>query len=335
VAAAGFGVVLSLGLLSTAEAQRESIRWATSDVGSYGYAVASIMVDLLDRALGDNVTVTVHPYPSTTAAKKATMNGEAEISYTADVGMRSFYDRTGPYEGFEPTAGPLVHAFYAYPMETFLVVPAASADNFDSWADFDGQPTFFTPAGYMNWLNMVRIFDALGYEFNHVEIDSSTTADALEAGSIVGAASYTTAGASLPTWWREAELRTDISAINPTEDEVARLRAAGLVPVEVDPAVAFSQDLGVDRVIGVPIWFAYNVRPDMSEERVYEMLTTFHENIDRLVEGDPGFRPLAADFVGTQAAGVGANPDIPVHPGLARFLQEHDAWNDAWTISAN
>jgi hypothetical protein len=22
-----------------------------------------------------------------------------------------------------------------------------------------------------------------------------------------------------------------------------------------------------------------------------------------------------------------------VHPGLARFLQEHDAWNDEWTIA--
>jgi uncharacterized protein len=85
--------------------------------------------------------------------------------------------------------------------------------------------------------------------------------------------------------------------------------------------------------IGVPIFFGYNVRADMDEEVVYQMLTVFNDNIDRLVEGDPGFRPLAADFVGTQAAGVAANPDIPVHPGLARFLQEHDAWNDEWIIA--
>lgn len=334
-AAVGIAAILMSGYPGAVDAQRESVRWATSDVGSYGYAVANVMIDLLERALGEDATVTVNPYPSTTAAKKATMNGEAEVSYTADVGMRSFYDRTGPYDGFEPTVGPLVHTFYAYPMETFLVVPAARADQYDSWSDFDGQPTFFTPAGYMNWLNMGRIFNALGYEFNHVEIDSATTADALEAGSIVAAAAYTTAGVSLPTWWREAELRADISAVNPSEDEVARLREAGLVPVEIDPSQAFSQDLGVDRILGVPIYFGYNVRPDVSEDFVYKMLTTFHENIDSLVEGDAGFRPLASDFVGTQAAGVGANPDIPVHPGLARFLKENDAWNDNWTISEN
>lgn len=333
VFAAGFAAAFAWSAAQPADAQRQSVRWNTSDVGSYGYSVASIMVDMLDEALGENYTVTVHPYPSTTAAKLATMDGEGEISYTADVGMRQLYDRQGPFDGYEPATGLLVHTFYAYPMETHLVVPTAMADQFNSWEDFAGEPVFFTPAGYMNWLNMGRIFAALGYDQNHVEIDSATTADALEAGSIVGAASYTTAGASLPTWWREAELRADITAINPTEEEVNRLREAGLSVVEIDPSEAYTQDLGVERVLAVPIYFGYNVRADMDEEVVYQMLTVFHENIDRLVDGDAGFRPLAADFVGVQAGGVAANPDIPVHPGLARFLQEHDAWNDDWTIS--
>lgn len=324
---------VTLATVTPADAQRQAIRLNTSDVGSYGYSVASILVDLLDQALGDGYAVTVHPFPSTTAAKIATMDGDGEISYTADVGMRELYDRGGSFDGFEASVGDLVHTFYVYPMETFLVVPTASADNFSSWEDFSGQPVFHTPAGYMNWLNMARIFGALGYEFNHVEIDSSTTADALEAGSIVGAATYTTAGASLPTWWREAELRIDITAINPTDEEVEALAAAGLQAVEVDPAEAFTQDIGVESALAIPIYFGYNVRADMDEEVVYQMLTVFHDNIDRLVEGDPGFEPLASDFVGTQAAGVAANPDIPVHAGLARFLEEHDAWDDSWTIA--
>jgi TRAP-type uncharacterized transport system substrate-binding protein len=333
-ALAGAGVLLiAASALQPAEAQRQSLRWATSDVGSYGYSVASLMVEALEEALGGEYTVTVHPYPSTSAAMKATMEGEAEISYTADVGMREFYDRSGPFEGYEPTEGSLVHAWYAYPMETFLTVPAAQADNFQSWGDLSGEPVFFTPAGYMNWLNMTRIWNALGYDFNHVEIDNATTADALEAGSIVGAASYTTAGSSLPTWWREAELRADISVVNPSEEEIERLRAAGLAPKEVDPEAAFTQDVGVETIIGVPIYFAYNVRPDLDEEVVYRMLTAFMESAPGLAEQEPGFKPLASDFVGTQVGGISANPDIPVHPGLARFLQEHDAWNDQWTIA--
>src|SRR5690554_3365351 len=116
--------------------RRVPIRWATADVGSYGYSVASMMVDVLNRELPSQYVVTVHPYPSTTAAMRAAMNGEAEISYTADVGMRELYDRVGPYEDFTPRMSDLVHTWYAYPMESFLTAPRGIADQFNAWGDF-------------------------------------------------------------------------------------------------------------------------------------------------------------------------------------------------------
>ena len=332
--AATFACVLAAdSILHSANAQRQSIRWATSNVGSYGYAVASAMTGILEEALGGEYTVTVNPYPSTTGAMKATMDGEAEIGYTADVGMREAYGGEGGFQGYNPAAGPLVHTWYAYPMESFMAAPAATADQFSCWGDFSGKPVFYTTAGFMNWLNWRRIYDALGYEFNHVEIDTATNADALEAGTIVGSASYTTAGRSLATYWRETELRADVTLINPCPEEVAKLEEAGLSVAEVDPSIAFSQDVGVETVLGVPILFAYNVRADLPEDVVYRMLTAFYERRDELAEVDPGFTPLASGFVKMQVDGISANPDIPVHPGLARFLKENDAWNDIWTIA--
>src|SRR5690606_17646250 len=171
-----------------------ALRWATSDVGSYGYAVASFMVDVLDAELEGNYVVTVHPYPSASAAMKAVMDGDAEFAYTADVGMQESYVRSGPFEGYEPGMAELVHTFYAYPMESFLLTSRDNADQYATYADFDGEAVFFTPSGSMNWLNFKRVFEALGYEFNHVEMDSSAVADALESGSIVGAGGFTTAG---------------------------------------------------------------------------------------------------------------------------------------------
>lgn len=332
LAVVGLAVATTTATVHQAEA-RETIRFATSNVGSYGYAVGSVISDVLQRHLGSDYALVVQPYPSTSGAMRTVMDGDGEFAYTADVGMRSLYDGDRPYDNYEPRAGRLVHTLYVYPMETFMLVPSSIADRFNSYADFDGEPVFFTPAGFMNWLNMRRVFAALGYEANHVEIDSATVADAFEAGSVVGAAGYTTAGVSLPTWWREAELRADLTAINPTEEERAKLEAAGLVPQQIDPDAAFSQELGVDHIWGVPIYFAYNVRPDMDAELLERVLNILYENVDTLVEGDPGFRPLASDFVGTQAAGVAANPDIPVHPGLANFLKANDAWNDDWTIA--
>jgi uncharacterized protein len=325
----------TLATIMPADAQRQSIRWATSNTGSYGYMVASSMVDILETALGGNYVITVQPYPSTTGAMKATMDGDAEIGYTADVGMRGLYDRGAGFDGYDPSVGLLVHTWYAYPMESFMAAPAGTADQYACWGDFSGEPVFFTTAGFMNWLNFRRIYETLGYDFNHVEIDPSTQADALEGGTIVGAVAYTTAGRSLASYWRETELRADVTVINPCDDEIEQLTAAGLTPMEVDPSIAFSQDVGVGTVYGVPIYFAYNVRPDMDEEVVYTMLSAFYEAREELAEADPGFVPMARDFVGMQVGGISANPDIPVHPGLARFLQEHDAWNDGWTIADN
>jgi uncharacterized protein len=330
----GAAALLIAASMPAAEAQdRQSIRWATSNTGSYGYAVGSSMATILEEALGGNYTVTVQPYPSTTGAMKAAMDGEAEIGYTADVGMTSLYAKEAGFEGYEAGQGMLVHTWYAYPMESFMAAPAATADQYECWGDFSGQPVFFTTAGFMNWLNFRRIYDALGYEFNHVEIDPSTQADALEQGSIVGAVAYTTAGRSLASYWRETELRADVTLINPCPDEVEKLQEAGLLISEVDPSEAFSQDVGVDQILGVPILFAYNVRPDMPEEVVHTMLTAFYDRREELAETDPGFTPLANDFVGMQVAGIRANPEIPVHPGLARFLQDHNAWDDSWTIA--
>jgi len=334
VSAAVFAAVLAFSAVGPAAAQeRKSIRWATSNVDSYGYKVASSMVRVLEEALGGEYTVTVNPYPSTTGAMKAAMDGTGEIGYTADVGMTQLYEGVGGFKDYKAGKGRLVHTWYAYPMESFMAAPAATAAQYRCWGDFSGKPVFFTTAGFMNWLNFQRIYKALGYEFKHVQIDPKTQADALQSGSIVGAVAYTTAGRSLASYWRETEIRADIRMINPCPNEIEKLKAAGLGIKEVDPKQAFSKDVGVDKILGVPILFAYNVRADMPETVVYKMLSGFYKNREALATNDPGFTPMARDFVGMQVEGISANPHIPVHPGLAKFLKENNAWKSNWKIA--
>jgi len=328
--------VFALAAITPADAQeRKSIRWATSSTGSYGYKVAAQMVQVLEEALGGEYTVTVNPYPSTTAAMKATMDGNAEIGYTADVGMTPLYAGEGGFKDYTPAKAKMVHTWYAYPMESFMAVYAPNAGKYKSWGDFSGKPVFFTPAGFMNWLNFQRIFKTLGYEFKHVQIGEPAQGDALQAGTIAGSVAYTTAGKSLPTYWRETELRLDIKVINPSADEVKKLTAANLAPVEIKATDAFSKDIGVKTILGVPLLFGYNVRPDMPEAIVYKMLSKFYADRESIAKTDPGFEPMARDFVGMQVNGIKANPDIPVHAGLAKFLKEHKAWNDKWKIAGS
>jgi uncharacterized protein len=321
--------------VSAADAQeRKSLRWTTSQVGSYGYTIAASMAKIAEQALGGEYTVTVAPYTSPTVAMKEVMQGNGEIAYTADIGMTEFAERSGGFQNFKPTKPELVHTWYAYPMESMMATSAKLAPQFKCWKDFSGKPVFYTQAGFQNWLNWRRIYKTLGYDFKHVQIDLKSNADAMEAGTIVGSATYTTAGKSLAAYWKETEIRIDIKVVNPCPDEVAKLKAAGLAVAEVDPKGAFTKDVGPTTLMGVPILFGYNARSDMPEDMVYKLVKAFYDKRDELVKIDPGFTAMAKDFVGMQVQGINANPQTPVHPGLAKFLKEQKAWNDTWKVAS-
>ncbi|HWE17189.1 MAG TPA: TAXI family TRAP transporter solute-binding subunit [Hyphomicrobiaceae bacterium] len=333
-AASAVAAAFAISTLPGAEAQqRKSLRWSTAQVGSYGYTIAAAMAKVLEQALGGEYTVTVQPYASPTVAMKAVMDGEGEIAYTADIGMTQFAERSGPFKDYKPAKPELVHTWYAYPMETMMATTVKGAETLKCWKDFSGKPVYFTQAGFQNWLNWQRIFKTLGYEFKHVQIDNKANADALEQGTIVGSGIYTTAGRSLPPYWKETEVRMDFKVINPCPDEVAKIKAAGLGIINVEAKDAFAKDVGATTLQGVPILFGYNLRSDASEDLVYKMVKAFYDRKDELVTLDPGFAPLAKDFVGMQVQGINANPQIPVHPGLAKFLKERKAWDDKWKVA--
>jgi len=333
VFAAALAGVFAASAVQTADAQaRKSLRWASTQPGSYGYGVAAQMTKIIEEALGGEYTVTVQPYQSPTVAMKAVMDGKGEIAYTADIGMTQFSERIGGFKNYKPQVPEIAHTWYAYPMESMMAVAKKDADKFKCWKDFSGKPVFYTNAGFMNWLNWQRIHKALGTEFKHVQIDLKANADALQSGTIVGSATYTTAGRSLAAYWKETDIRMDIAVINPCPDEIAKVKAAGLSFAEVDPKNAFSKPVGPSKLMGVPILFGYNARLDIPEDVVYKMVSAFYKKKDDLLKADPGFTPLAKDFVGMQVNGINANPQVPVHPGLAKFLKEHKAWNDKWKV---
>ena len=112
------------------------------------------------------------------------------------------------------------------------------------------------------------------------------------------------------------------------------MKAAGLAVVNVDPKTAFTRNSGLGMLQGVPILFGYNARLDIPEDVIYRLIRKLYEEKDNLAKANAGFLPMARDFIGMQVNGISANPDIAVHPGLARFLKELNAWNDTWQVGA-
>jgi TRAP-type uncharacterized transport system substrate-binding protein len=249
--------------------------------------------------------------------------------------MAQFHDRSGGFQGYQPSKAELVHTLYAYPVESMMAVAAKNSSAFKCWRDFSGKPVFFTPLGFMNWLNFERIFKVLGYDFKHVQIDVRSNADALEKGRIAGSGVYAIGGRVLPPYWKETVLATDVRIISPCPDEVQKMTAAGLVVTDVDAKAVFGKDVGPKVLKGVRILFGYNARQDVPADAIYKMVRAFDEAKQKMAQADPVFSALSRDFAGLQAAGISANPEIPVHPGMAQFLKERGAWNDRWTVSSS
>jgi TRAP-type uncharacterized transport system substrate-binding protein len=82
---------------------------------------------------------------------KATMDGNGEMGYTADVGMEEVYAGEGAFKDYKPAKSKLVHTWYAYPMESFMAVYAPKVAQFKSWGDFSGKPVFFTKSIKESW----------------------------------------------------------------------------------------------------------------------------------------------------------------------------------------
>jgi hypothetical protein len=83
----------------------------------------------------------------------------------------------------------------------------------------------------------------------------------------------------------------------------------------------------------VPFYFGYHHGLGFPAETVYKALKVFEAGAADLIKLDPGFGPLGADFAGFQVLGIKSIPEVPVHPGLAKYLKEKGLWDSSWKIA--
>jgi hypothetical protein len=279
--------------------------------------------------------VTVYPFVSTTANIKNFLVGDLESTYSAEPGLRKLYSFQKPFKGFEPNVKQMpVQSFWSYTMETHILTLPKNKDKYRSWEDLDGKKIYMTKAGYMNHINIFRAMrDINGLNIEHVEVDMSKVADALSAGTIDATAAYTTALVSLAGWIKVLDVASPLLGVNPTPAQIKKLTAAGFTPAKINIKKAYTRDLGVDELYGVPFYFGYHHGLSFPAEDVYRALKAFEAEAAALPKLDPGFGPLAADFAGFQVRGIQSIPEIPVHPGLAKYLKEKGLWDSSWVIA--
>jgi uncharacterized protein len=306
-----------------ADPDAEQISWATSDVGSAGYTALVNLAALLNREW-EGYSVDVLPTAGAVQSVVGYATGEFDGYYGADIAFYEMAEGIARFEGFADQAERMpVQSFWAYPLETGLAIHERDADSITSWADLGGEPVFTGPAPWDVRANVERAMEAVDVGHEYVEVDTGVAGSTLDGGDIAGLIAYTAAEADPPPWLTEAELQTDMQILNPSDEEIAQLEDAGFEVVEIDPGV-FETDVGVDTAMFVPFFYGFHVGMEIPEDDVYEMLVAIEAHVDELAAADASYSVLADDMADLQRRGVEASvEDVEVHPGLARWMEEH------------
>jgi len=332
-----FGLIIMLVsafVLPGPAAAKYVFRWGCANPGSYYYKASAFMSDFLRRGMPD-YDLTIYPFVSTTANIKGFLVGNLESVYAAEPGFGKLYAFKKPFKGFEPNVKQMpVQGVWLYTMETHLLTLPKHKDKFRTWSDLDGKKIFMTKAGYMNHINIFRAMeDICGLDVTHVEVDMSKVADALRKGTIDATAAYTTATVSLASWIKVLDVASPLQGVNPTPAQIKKLTAAGFTPAKINMKKAYTKDLGVGELYGVPFYFGQHFGLDFPEDGVYQVLKVLEKSAKDLVKLEAGFGPLAKDFAGFQVLGIQSIPEVPVHPGLAKYLKEKGLWDSSWSIA--
>lgn len=326
--------LLITGLLAawgvTAAAQVKEIPWGTSAVGSAGHKALVVLAEVLNREM-PKYRVTVQPTPGAIVTVKGYATGQFEGYYGADIAFYELANDVKRFKGFKASMKRQpVQSLWTFTVEMGIAVHNRDRAKMKSWRDltrkaiFTGNPPWDTRA------QLERIFEALGIKYEYRQVDLSAAGSLLESGRIDGFGLYTNGEASVPPWIVEASLATDWAVLNPSADEVAKLKKAGFAVIEQKPQV-FNRDIHADKAILFPFYYGFHVGLEVPEDDVYQMLKVVEKNVGELTKADKSFSQIEKDMAGFQRRGVMAAVDfVPIHPGLAKYMREKGVWDAKW-----
>lgn len=324
----------------TTPATKLVIQWGTASVGSAGYTALALIADIVNRNMPD-LEISVVPTAGAVASIKSYSVGDLGGCYASTPSFTELYGLTGRFKGFEPKRYPL-QTFWAYTLEIGIAIHQRNLGKYRCWSDLRGAKMFTGPAGWDVGVALRTALGLLNISYEHVELDWGMIADALERGTIEATIIYTTAFFGLPDWARQLELSAPIAILNPCPGELEALRKSaprtGIIDVienYAEPKQVFSTDVKLtsgDKMSGVIFFYGFHVGAEVPEDVVYRMLKVLEANAGELAKLNPMFRRLSEDFVGTQVRGTDANRNVPLHPGLAKYLKEKGVWRDYWKV---
>jgi TRAP transporter TAXI family solute receptor len=329
---AAFAFVL-IGLTSTsAWSEPKDIRWGTGPVGSVGHKALVVLADLLNKEM-PNYRITVLPMPGAVMTVKGFATNQLDAFYGSDDALREFKSNTGRFNGFKASVKRQpVQSMWMFTLDVGLAIKASNAGKIKKWTDLSGKKVYTGPLPFDTRLHLENAMAAVGAHHTYTQVDLSTAGSQLDAGSIDAMIVYYTGGVVPAPWLSQASLAVDWAGLNPSPDELAKLKAKGFAIEDVDAKTISKNDIHVKKLTLLPFYWGFDIGMNMSTDEVYKMLTIVDKHADELAKLDGDFAQIAGGkFAAFQKRALEQTWDlVPIHPGLAKFLKEKGQWDKKW-----
>ena len=331
-ALSALAAVLSLVVSSNAAWAQKDIRWGTGPVGSVGQKVLVVLANLLNKEM-PQYRITVLPMPGAVMTVKGFATEQIDAYYGSDDALQEFAADTGRFKGFKEGVKRMpVQSMWLFTIDCGVGIKATNRDKFKKWGDLTGHKVYTGPLPFDTRLHLEKALAALGVKHNYTQVDLSTVGSQLDSGTIEATIVYYGGGTVPAPWLSQASLAVDWAGLNPSADELAKLKAQGFAVREVDSKILSHNDIHVAKLTLLPFYWGFDIGMNMPADDVYKMLTIVDKNADALAQQVPDLGQVAhgklAEFQ-TEALAHTWNV-VPIHPGLARFLKEKGAWQAKW-----
>ena len=322
-----------IGLTSTtAWSEPKDIRWGTGPVGSVGHKALVILADLLNKEMPD-YRITVLPMPGAVMTVKGFATNQIDAMYASDDSLREFAADVGRFKGFKASVKRQpVQSMWLYTIDVGLAIKASNRDKIKKWTDLTGKKVYTGPLPFDTRLHLENAMATVGAKHNYVQVDLSTAGSQLDAGSIDAMIVYYGGGAVPAPWLSQASLAVDWAGLNPSPEELAKLKAKHFSINEADASKISKNDIHVKTLTLLPFYWGFDIGMNMPTADVYKMLTIVDKHADELAKLDGDFVQIAGGKLAAfQKQALEQTWDlVPIHPGLAKFMKEKGMWDKAW-----
>src|SRR5487761_1170363 len=299
---AGLFSVFALALIAASSAPawsaQKDIQWGTGPVGSAGYKALVVLTNVLSKDL-PQYNITVLPTPGAVTTVKGFALGNYNGDYASDVALRELKANTGRFEGFQANVKyPPIQSFWCYTLDDGLAIKASDRSTIKSWADLSGKDVYTGPLPFDTRKYIEQAMAAVGV--HHI--------------------------------YKQVDLATAGSPLNPSPAELKTLKAKGFAVEEVDPTPFRLKHPYVKKVVLLPFFWGFDLGSVVSADEMYKILMVIDKHSDELSKLDTSFRQIGGgQMAAFEKRALSSTWNLaPIHPGLEKYMKAKGVWNSKW-----